>query len=75
MRLSVYIASLQFLLERFGDLDVEKWLPARGRHTAPSPTVAYTRRFDSTRGAVEVVPQFWHHDDNPVQKGDPVIRV
>lgn len=75
MLLSTYVRELRALLSQHGDLEVEKWMPAKGRHEAPVPKVAYRRVFESSRGSIEVVPQFYHPDDNPVQCGDPVIRV
>ena len=39
MRASVYIEMLQELIAEHGDLEVEKWMPAKGRHEAPAPTL------------------------------------
>ena len=79
MRLVEYIVALQRLAdEHGGGLEVEKWMPAKGRHSAPTPELAYARRFDSRRGGPPDTPptaQFYNKHDNPVQKGAPVIRV
>lgn len=67
-----YIAALQALEAVHGPLvSVEKWMPAKGRHEAPMPTLAHARKY--VRGDGQ--PAFYHPTDNPVQKGDPVIRV
>ena len=70
--LSEYIECLQALeREHGGMLLVQKWMPAKGRHDAPLPKLAYARKFE--RGGV---PAFYNPaHDNEVQKGDPVIRV
>ena len=67
-----YIAALEDLERKHGPLvSVEKWMPAKGRHEAPFPVLAFKRRYDARNG----VPAFYHESDNPVQKGDVVIRV
>jgi len=75
--LDTYIKRLQELRVEHGNLPVEKWMPAKGRHNAPMPELAYQRLYDkkSGRGSEELVKQFYHCDDNPVQKGAPTIRV
>ena len=67
-----YIAALQKLADEHGPtLDVEKWMPSKGRHEAPMPTLQHARRYERAG-----VPQFYNPaHDNPAQKGDPVIRV
>ena len=72
MTLDQYITILQDLRTQHGGLlDVQKWMPAKGRHEAPVPSLAYVRRH-STRG----VANFFHEaTDTPAQKGAPVIRV
>lgn len=67
-----YINHLQALESEHGPLlQVEKWMPAKGRHPAPRPTLSYARTYPSRGG----MPAFYHESDNPVQKGSPVIRV
>jgi hypothetical protein len=77
MDLDTYIKRLQELRAEHGNLPVEKWMPAKGRHSAPLPELAYQRRYDKPKGCSggELVGQFYHCDDNPVQKGAPTIRV
>lgn len=72
MMLVEYIAVLQALAEKHGGmLEVEKWMPAKGRHSAPFPELAVGRRYERGR-----VPQFYNSDhDTPTQAGDKVIRV
>lgn len=61
-----------------GSWPVEKWMPSKGRHTAPLPTVAYraaSRVGWGPRGAL-LLPAFWQPGhDRPEDKGDAVIRV
>jgi hypothetical protein len=77
MRLSQYIATLEALRQEHGDLEVEKWMPAKGRHEAPDPVLAFRRRFATTRDTqAGGVGSFYQPDhDNLTQKGDPVVRV
>lgn len=77
MRASVYIEMLQELIAEHGDLEVEKWMPAKGRHEAPAPHLAFRRKYatrrDHTAGGVG---SFYHPEtDASTQKGDPVIRI
>ena len=75
--LDEYIAKLCKLRELHGgSIEVEKWLPAKGRHPAPDPQLAYKRRYNKKGSSEECgIPQFYHVDDNDVQRGDPVIRI
>lgn len=76
MRASVYIEMMQELIRQHGDLEVEKWMPAKGRHEAPAPTLAHVRKFVTHRDHhMGGIGSFYHPTDNPNQKGDPVIRV
>lgn len=76
MTLLEYVRHCQRLLDEHGpDLEVEKWLPSMGRHTAPAPVLAYRRVYPARRLGEAQVPQFYNHNDNEVQKGEPVIRV
>jgi len=81
MNLSEYIRALQHLeAAHGGSLDVQKWLPAKGRHDAGVPALAYKRAYDRSGARLfddgHGVPHFYNPEhDNPVQKGDPVIRV
>lgn len=72
MTLGDYIKHLQDLAVVHGTmLDVEKWMPSKGRHEAPVPVLSYVRKYE--RGGV---PAFYHPpSDTPAQKGAPVIRV
>jgi len=77
MRASTYVEMLQELIAQHGDLEVEKWMPAKGRHEAPAPFLAYRRKYAASRDhAAGGVGSFYHPEtDTPSQKGDPVIRV
>lgn len=76
MRASVYIQLIQELIAQHGDIEVEKWMPAKGRHEAPTPVIAFTRKFITHRDHhMGGIGSFYHETDNPNQKGDPVIRV
>lgn len=72
MMLGDYIAALEALRKEVGDLvEVEKWMPAKGRHSAPEPKILYARTYERNG-----LPAFYDERfDNPVQKGAPVIRV
>lgn len=67
-----YIAKLQALEKQVGSMvEVEKWLPAKGRHTAPDPCISYARRYSIRHSTA-----FYHEPtDTPAQKGQMVIRV
>ena len=68
-----YIDALEALEREHGPLiSVEKWMPAKGRHEAPLPVLAFARKYDrAERGA-----SFYHEPtDTLAQKGQPVIRV
>lgn len=68
-----YIAMLQLLRKTAGrgDIEVEKWMPTKGRHTAPLPALAHARKFE--RGGV---PAFYNPPhDNEVQKAHLVVRI
>lgn len=73
MFLSEYITHLQTLAKEHGGmLEVEKWMPAKGRHSAPPPELAYSRKYPARAG----LPAFFHEPtDNEVQRGTPVVRV
>lgn len=75
--LDEYIAMLQKLrAEHGGVLRVQKWLPSSGRMGAPDPKLAFKRAYDTKRLGDVKAPQFYNERyDNPVQKGDAVIRV
>lgn len=75
--LSEYIVELQKLeREGHGNLPVQKWMPAKGRHNAPAPVVAFTRVWPAKRGTEDPSPQFFNEEnDTPAQRGDPVIRI
>lgn len=76
MRASLYVQLLQELIAQRGDVEVEKWMPAKGRHEAPAPVLAHTRKFVTHRDHhMGGIGSFYHETDNPNQKGDPVIRV
>ena len=76
MRASAYIELLQELIAEHGDIEVEKWMPAKGRHEAPTPTLAHARKFVTHRDQhMGGIGSFYHETDNPNQKGAPVIRV
>lgn len=76
MRASVYIQLIQELIAAHGDIEVEKWMPAKGRHEAPAPALAFTRKFTTHRDHhMGGIGSFYHDTDNPNQKGDPVIRI
>jgi len=77
LTLDEYIAHLCKLRdEHGGQLEVQKWLPAKGRHAAPVPVIAYKRTYDKKGSAGEVSPQFYNKEhDNPVQRGEPVVRI
>ena len=77
MLASVYAKMILELVAKHGDVEVEKWTPAKGRHEAPEPTLAFRRRYATSRdAAVGGVGSFYHAgSDTPAQKGDPVIRV
>ena len=77
MRASVYIEMLQELIAEHGDLEVEKWMPAKGRHEAPAPKLAHRRRYAAPRDVhTGGVGSFFHEaSDTEAQRGDPVIRV
>lgn len=72
MLLHEYIAALQALeVENGGMVEVEKWMPAKGRHSAPTPVLTYARKYERAG-----LPQFYNPTyDNAVQKGDTVIRI
>lgn len=73
MILDDYIKYLELLRKTLGrgDVEVEKWMPAKGRHAAPAPAIAYARRHQ--RGDV---PAFYNPPhDNEVQKAHAVIRI
>lgn len=77
MRASLYIEMLQELIAEHGDLEVEKWMPAKGRHEAPPPFLAHRRKY-ATNCVIAAggIGSFYHPEtDAPTQKGDPVIRV
>ena len=72
MILSDYIRLLQAIEAKHGGfLEVAKWMPAKGRHSAPAPELAFVRSYHGGGG----LPAFYHESDNPVQKGGPVVRV
>lgn len=70
-----YIAALQALEREHGPLiSVEKWMPSKGRHVAPTPVLAFARKHSSIRG--KELPFFFHEDtDTLASKGQPIIRV
>lgn len=70
--LADYIQELQLILQTHGNLPVEKWLPARGRHGAPTPQIAYRRNYP--RGQ-QKTPAFWNQHDTEAQRGEPVVRI
>lgn len=78
MTLDDYIRHLQALRELMpGDTSIQKWLPSKGRHQAPIPTVAFAKTFPpfgSERR--KAVGQFWHEFfDLPGEQGIRCIRV
>lgn len=75
--LDEYIAMLQKLREQHGGaLRVQKWMPSTGRAGAPDPRLAFKRTYNTKRLGDVKAPQFFNaQTDNPVQKGEPVIRV
>lgn len=76
MRALDYIEVIKELVAQHGNLEIEKWMPAKGRHEAPAPTLAHTRKFVTHRDHhLGAIGSFYHETDNPNQKGDPVIRV
>mgnify|MGYP001561854595 CR=1 FL=1 len=75
LTLDAYIEELLKLRSQHGGtLRVQKWMPAKGRHGAPIPVLAHERTYDKhpDHGGAAF---FNAEHDNPVQKGDPVIRV
>ena len=78
MTLDEYIKHLQALRELLpGDTPVQKWLPAKGRHNAPVPTVAFAKTFRAVGSDRRVaVGQFWQdHFDLPNEQGHRCVRV
>lgn len=77
LTLDEYIAELEKLRAVHGGrLYVQRWMPSTGRAAAPTPSLAFKRAYDAKRISEHKAPQFYNPDhDNPVQKGDPVIRV
>lgn len=75
--LDEYIAALQKLRsEHGGGIRVQKWMPSTGRIGAPDPRLAFKRVYNAKRLQDVKVPQFYNEKyDNPVQKGEAVIRV
>lgn len=72
-----YIALLQSLANTGVPLDtpVQKWLPARGRHDAPAPGVAFVWEKDVKGVKLHHPLRFWEEHDGADQKGPLVIRV
>ena len=70
-----YIDALEALEREHGPLiSVEKWMPAKGRHEAPIPVLAFVRKHTTIRGVG--IPFFYHEPaDGLASKGQPVIRV
>ena len=69
MKGSEYIKRLQFLVDTFGDLEVETWVYSR--KPAPRPDLGYRKILKGR----ERTPEFWdtwHEED---QKGERVIKV
>lgn len=56
---------------------VEKFMPSKGRHRAPLPTVAYRQQkmVKTSNGVKPVLGNFWSSFDPPEEKGEPVIRL
>lgn len=77
MTLSEYIVRLQELEARHGgNLPVQKWMPAKGRHDAPTPMLANARTYPAKRGSEVPIMAFFNEEhDTPAQRGDPVIRI
>lgn len=70
-----YIAELQVMRDKHGgNILVQKWSAAKGRHNAPLPKVAYTICKKAGHAVIHV-PAFWSEHDHPDQKGFPVIRL
>ena len=67
-----YIAELQSIAAQHGNIPVEKWLPAKGRHGAPAPRIAYRRNYP--RGQ-QRTPAFWNEHDTEAQRGEMVVRI
>lgn len=70
-----YIDALEALEREHGPLiSVEKWMPAKGRHDAPIPVLAFVRKHTTIRGVG--IPFFYHEPtDTLAQKGQALIRV
>lgn len=77
MRALDYIEVIKELVAQHGNLEIEKWMPAKGRHEAPAPFLAHRRKYATNRDhAAGGVGSFYHPEtDALTQKGDPVIRV
>ena len=75
--LDEYIAKLQALREMYGgDIPVNRWSPAKARHSAPDPYLAFTKKIPVGPKVMHSIPAFWQQGfDAPNEKGDPVIRV
>lgn len=61
-----------------GSWPVEKWMPSKGRHTAPLPAIAYrlARRICHGQRVMMQPPAFWQPGhDRPEDQGDAVIRI
>lgn len=76
-----YIAHLKQMRERHGNLPVQKWTVAKGRHAAPLPELAYEGMLPTLTkqgGGVELREgrHFWRESyDKPQHRGRPVVRV
>lgn len=74
MKASEYLAVLQRLIQEHGDLPMQKWTGALGRHDAQGPVVAF-ERVEDPKGGRPPMSGFWHPTDPAWRKGDKVFRV
>jgi hypothetical protein len=78
--LDAYIAKLVALRDATpngGSLPVQRWSPAKAKHFAPDPVMAFEKNVLLLGGDRRMpIAQFWQFGhDHPAEKGAPVVRV
>lgn len=77
LTLDEYIHLLTRLRDTYGgDIRVQKWTAAKGRHGAPAPVIAHVKVM-SIPGNYPMVPAAFYQEgyDDPKHQGPQVVRV